>query len=34
LLGHFAPGDGRNWPMVASWAADQTSEYPRATRAA
>ena len=34
LLGHFAPGDGRNWPMVAAWVADQTGEYPRATRAA
>jgi anhydro-N-acetylmuramic acid kinase len=34
LLGHFAPGDGRNWTHVAAWVADQTGEYPRATRAA
>lgn len=34
LLGHFAPGDGRNWARVAAWLADQTGEYPRATRAA
>jgi anhydro-N-acetylmuramic acid kinase len=34
LLGHLAPGDGRNWARVAAWVADQTGEYPRATRAA
>jgi anhydro-N-acetylmuramic acid kinase len=34
LLGHFAPGDGRNWARVAAWVADQTGEYPRVTRAA
>ncbi|MFO0825969.1 MAG: anhydro-N-acetylmuramic acid kinase [Gemmataceae bacterium] len=34
LLGHFTPGDGRNWARLASWIADQTGEYPRANRAA
>ncbi|MBA4190313.1 MAG: hypothetical protein C0467_20190 [Planctomycetaceae bacterium] len=34
LLGHLTPGDGRNWAKVAAWIADQTGEYPRATRAA
>jgi anhydro-N-acetylmuramic acid kinase len=34
LLGHFAPGDGRNWAKVAAWVADQIGEYPRANRAA
>lgn len=34
LLGHLAPGDGRNWARVAAWVADQTGEYPRANRAA
>lgn len=34
LLGHIAPGDGRNWAKVAAWIADQTGEYPRANRAA
>jgi anhydro-N-acetylmuramic acid kinase len=34
LLGHFAPGDGRNWAKVAAWVADQTGEYPRVNRAA
>ena len=34
LLGHFAPGDGRNWAKVAAWVADQTGEYPRTNRAA
>jgi anhydro-N-acetylmuramic acid kinase len=34
LLGHLAPGDGRNWAKVAAWVADQTGEYPRANRAA
>jgi anhydro-N-acetylmuramic acid kinase len=34
LLGHFAPGDGRNWAKVAAWVADQTGEYPRANQAA
>ena len=34
LLGHLAPGDGRNWAKVAAWIADQTGEYPRANRAA
>jgi anhydro-N-acetylmuramic acid kinase len=34
LLGHFAPGDGRNWARVAAWVADQTGEYPRVPRAA
>lgn len=34
LLGHFAPGDGRNWARVAAWVADQTGEYPRVNRAA
>ncbi len=34
LLGHFAPGDGRNWAKVAAWVADQTGDYPRANRAA
>ncbi|MBA4068026.1 MAG: hypothetical protein C0501_30840 [Isosphaera sp.] len=34
LLGHLAPGDGRNWAKVAAWVADQTGEYPRADRAA
>jgi anhydro-N-acetylmuramic acid kinase len=34
LLGHFAPGDGRNWARVAAWVADQTGDYPRANRAA
>jgi anhydro-N-acetylmuramic acid kinase len=34
LLGHFAPGDGRNWAKVAAWLADQTGEYPGTNRAA
>jgi anhydro-N-acetylmuramic acid kinase len=34
LLGHIAPGDGRNWAKVAAWVADQTGEYPRVNRAA
>jgi anhydro-N-acetylmuramic acid kinase len=34
LLGHLAPGDGRNWAKVAAWVADQTGEYPRVNRAA
>lgn len=34
LLGHLSPGDGRNWARCAAWLADQTGEYPRATRAA
>ena len=34
LLGHFTPGDGRNWAKVAAWVADQTGEYPRTNRAA
>jgi anhydro-N-acetylmuramic acid kinase len=34
LLGHLAPGDGRNWAKVAAWLADQTGEYPRVNRAA
>lgn len=34
LLGHISPGDGRNWARCAAWLADQTGEYPRATRAA
>jgi anhydro-N-acetylmuramic acid kinase len=34
LLGHFTPGDGRNWARVSAWLADQTVEYPRVNRAA
>jgi anhydro-N-acetylmuramic acid kinase len=34
LLGHFTPGDGRNWGKIAAWLADQTVEYPRVSRAA
>jgi anhydro-N-acetylmuramic acid kinase len=34
LLGHFAPGEGRNWAKVVAWVADQTGEYPRVNRAA
>ena len=34
LLGHIAPGDGRNWAKVAAWVADQTGDYPRVNRAA
>jgi anhydro-N-acetylmuramic acid kinase len=34
LLGHFAPGDSRNWARCAAWLADQTGDHPRATRAA
>jgi anhydro-N-acetylmuramic acid kinase len=34
LLGHLAPGDGRNWARVAAWVADQAGESPRMTRAA
>jgi anhydro-N-acetylmuramic acid kinase len=34
VLGHFAPGDDRNWAKVAAWVADQIGEYPRANRAA
>jgi anhydro-N-acetylmuramic acid kinase len=34
LIGHFTPGDGRNWAKVAAWVADQTGEYPRVNRAA
>ncbi len=34
LLGHIAPGDGRNWARCAAWLADQTGDYPRASRAA
>jgi len=34
LLGHLAPGDGRNWAKVGAWLADQTGEYPRTNRAA
>jgi len=33
LLGHLAPGDGRNWARLAAWIADQTGEYPRVNRA-
>lgn len=34
LLGHFAPGDPRNWARVTAWAADQAADAPRAARAA
>jgi anhydro-N-acetylmuramic acid kinase len=34
LLGHISPGDGRNWARCTAWLADQTSDYPRANRAA
>lgn len=34
VLGHLAPGDARNWARLTAWLADQTSEYPRAPRAA
>jgi anhydro-N-acetylmuramic acid kinase len=34
LIGHIAPGDGRNWARCAAWVADQTGDSPRATRAA
>jgi anhydro-N-acetylmuramic acid kinase len=34
LLGHLAPGDGRNWSKVTAWVADQTGDYPRVNRAA
>jgi anhydro-N-acetylmuramic acid kinase len=34
LIGHFAPGDGRNWARLLSWAADQAADMPRASRAA
>ena len=28
LLGHFTPGDGRNWAVIAAWLANQTVEFP------
>lgn len=34
LVGQVVPGDGRTWPRWAAWAADQTGDYPRVTRAA
>jgi anhydro-N-acetylmuramic acid kinase len=34
LLGHLAPGDGRNWARCAAWIADQTGDYPGISRAA
>jgi anhydro-N-acetylmuramic acid kinase len=34
LLGHIAPGDGRNWARLAAWIADQTGDYPRVNRVA
>lgn len=34
LIGHLAPGDGRNWARCAAWIADQTGDYPRFNRAA
>jgi anhydro-N-acetylmuramic acid kinase len=34
LLGHFTPGDGRNWARIASWLAEQTGDYPRLNHAA
>jgi anhydro-N-acetylmuramic acid kinase len=34
LLGHIAPGDGRNWARLTAWLADQTGEYPRINRVA
>ena len=34
LLGHISPGDNRNWARCTAWLADQTGDYPRATRAA
>ena len=34
VLGHLSPGDGRNWSRCTAWLADQSSEYPRASRAA
>ncbi len=34
LIGHFAPGDGRNWARLLAWAADQAADAPRVARAA
>jgi anhydro-N-acetylmuramic acid kinase len=34
LVGHLAPGDGRNWSRCAEWIAEQTRDYPQANRAA
>jgi anhydro-N-acetylmuramic acid kinase len=34
LLGHLAPGDGRNWARLAGWIADQAGDYPRMHHAA
>ena len=34
LVGHLAPGDGRNWARCAAWLADQTGDSPRLNRAA
>jgi anhydro-N-acetylmuramic acid kinase len=34
LIGHIAPGDGRNWARCAAWIADQTRDYPEVNRAA
>jgi anhydro-N-acetylmuramic acid kinase len=34
LIGHFAPGENRNWARVLAWAADQAADAPRAARAA
>ncbi|MBX9582165.1 MAG: anhydro-N-acetylmuramic acid kinase, partial [Gemmataceae bacterium] len=34
LVGQVVPGDGRGWPRWAAWAADQTGDTPRVTRAA
>ena len=34
LLGHLAPGDGRNWARCAAWIADQIGNYPGVNRAA
>ncbi len=34
LLGHFTPGDNRNWARCAAWLADQSGDYSRANRAA
>jgi anhydro-N-acetylmuramic acid kinase len=34
LVGQLVPGDGRNWARLTAWAADQTADTPRVTRAA
>lgn len=34
LLGHLAPGDGRNWSRCTAWLAEQSGDYPRFNRAA